>query len=185
MYGMVNQGIKELVISKAGMEAWSRIAEQAGWDGQDFSFVEYYPDKLTYELVGFTSKELKLKPETVLFEFGKHWIQFTAQEGYGPLMQLFGENFKACLSNLNNLHARMGMSMPHLSPPQFHLHQVDSNTYHLTYISKRMGLSAMVEGLIHGLAHKYSEEIKMKLLKQETIGEMNHTHFEIQTTEKS
>jgi hypothetical protein len=155
MYGMVNQAVKGLVITKFGDEAWAKICEKAKVSTEDFVFMQYYPDEMTYGLVAAASEELALPAETILREFGKYWVLYTAKEGYGPLMDLFGSDFQSCLKNLNNLHARMGMSMPHLQPPRFAFAQEDQSTYIVSYFSKRAGLSAMVIGLLEGLAAKY------------------------------
>lgn len=166
MYGMVNQAVKDLVVTKFGNETWMRICEKANIPSEDFVFMQYYPDKLTYELVGAASGELSLSPAVVLSEFGKHWVLYTAKEGYGPMMDLFGADFKSCLKNLNNLHARMGMTMPNLTPPRFTFSEINENTYEVCYQSKREGLCPMVQGLLEGLAQKYGTEASIKLLDQ-------------------
>lgn len=162
MYGLVNQAVKDLVQSKFGDEAWSEICKTAKIQSNDFVAMQYYPDTLTYELVGAASKHLKLDPHVILTEFGKHWVLFTAKNGYGPLMDLFGNDYKTCLNNLNNLHARMGMSLPQLTPPRFVFTEVDSKTYQVEYQSKRAGLSPMVLGLLQGLAEKYGEKVTIE-----------------------
>lgn len=164
MYGMVNQAVKDLVVSKFGPAAWSKICGLAGVSEEDFVFMQYYPDKLTYDLVGAASKELQLPAEVILQEFGKHWVLYTAQEGYGAMMDLFGSDYKSCLKNLNNLHARMGMTMPHLTPPRFTFHEENANRYIISYFSKRPGLCPMVVGLLEGLAAKYGVSARIEIL---------------------
>lgn len=164
MYGMVNQAIKDLVVSKFGNEAWVNICQQASIPQEDFVFMQYYPDKLTYDLVGAVSKQLSVSPDVVLQEFGKHWVLYTAKEGYGAMMDLFGSDFKTCLKNLNNLHARMGMTMPHLTPPRFVFAEENESHYIISYFSKRVGLCSMVIGILEGLAAKYKVNAKVELL---------------------
>lgn len=159
---MVNQAVKDLVVTRFGTEAWGKICSHAKLPESDFEFLQYYPDNITYELVGAASLHLKLPAEVVLKEFGKHWVLYTAKEGYGPIMDLFGVDFKSCLKNLNNLHARMGMTMPNLNPPSFSFLQEDDNTYIVSYFSKREGLSPMVTGLLEGLAEKYSIKVTIE-----------------------
>lgn len=165
MYGMVNQAIKDLVLSKFGEEAWDKICIKANVSTEDFVFMQYYSDKLTYDLVGAASEQLSLPPYVILNEFGKHWVLFTAKEGYGMLMDLFGSDFKTCLMNLNNLHARMGMTMPDLTPPRFNFSEIDEKTYTIDYYSKRSGLAPMVSGLLEGLALKYGVKAKVEHLE--------------------
>jgi hypothetical protein len=164
MYGMVNQAIKDLVVTKFGNESWKKICDSSKISPDDFIFMLYYPDGITYQLVGAASVELKLAPEVILREFGKYWVLYTAKEGYGAMMDLFGSNFKACLQNLNNLHARMGMTMPQLSPPRFTFKEIDEKKYIVSYFSKRAGQCPMVIGLLEGLAAKYNERATIELL---------------------
>lgn len=163
MYGLVNQGVKDLVISNFGEESWRKLAEDAN-SPTDFVAMQYYEDALTYRLVGAASKLLNLPPEKILSEFGKHWVHFTGKEGYGPIMDLFGSDFKTCLSNLNHLHTRMGMTLPHLKPPSFEFSEIDQSTFDLKYKSERVGLGPMVTGLIEGLAKKYGHVVKISEL---------------------
>lgn len=171
MYGMVNQAIKDLVRTRFGDMAWKNIAERANVSFEDFVFMEYYPDHITYELVGAASEELKLAPDVILSEFGKHWILYTAKEGYGPLMDLFGSDFPTCLKNLNSLHDRMGMTMPNLKPPRFEFEEVSLGCYILTYFSKRPGLSPMVLGLLQGLAIKFGVDAEIEFFEKPETGE--------------
>lgn len=161
MYGLVNQAIKDLVVTKFGDESWENICVNAQIPPDDFAAMQYYPDALTYGLVGAASKELGLAGETILAEFGKHWVLYTAKEGYGPMMDLFGGDFKTCLMNLNNLHARMGMTMPQLTPPRFVFKEESPTVYLVQYHSARAGLSPMVSGLLEGLAARHGVRIKV------------------------
>lgn len=169
MYGMVNQAIKDLVITRYGGSKWLEIAADSNLEIQEFLFMEYYPDELTYSLVASASKILKLSPETVLEEFGKHWILYTANEGYGAIMDMFGRNFKMCLQNLNDLHARIGLNMPHLKPPKFVFKEISESHYTLEYESQRKGLCPMVKGLLLGLAIKFNENAMIKLEETDSL----------------
>lgn len=160
MYGLVNQGVKDLVIHLTNDETWELICHDANVP-TDYVSMQYYEDDVTYRLVGIVSKRLKIPPETVLGEFGKFWVNYTAKEGYGPLMDLFGQDFKSCLKNLNQLHTRMGMTMPQLNPPNFAYKDISEDVVELEYMSSRQGLSPMVQGLLEGLALKY--KIKAKI----------------------
>lgn len=162
MYGLVNQAVRDLVIKGFGEEKWNLICKEAGIPNKDFVSMQYYPDTITYSLVGAAAKHLNLSAETILSEFGKHWVLYTAENGYGPLMDLFGENYKSCLMNLNNLHARMGLSMPELAPPRFIFTEITPEIYQIEYQSKRQGLEPMVQGLLEGLAQKYKTPAVVK-----------------------
>lgn len=171
MYGLVNQAVKDLVVTKFGDSKWQEICVDCGLPTNDFVSMQYYPDPLTYQLVGSASKVLNLSPELVLKEFGKYWVLYTAKEGYGNIMDMFGEDFKSCLQNLNSLHARMGMTMPQLSPPKFKFNEVNSYTYDVEYYSKREGLCPMVIGLLEGLAEKFNVKASIEFSR---TNDVNH-----------
>lgn len=166
MYGLVNQGVKDLVLHVSDQDTWLSICQEAGVPTEYVS-MQYYNDDVTYKLVGAASKKLNLPPETILGEFGKFWVSYTAKEGYGPLMDLFGQDFKACLKNLNQLHMRMGMTLPQLSPPNFVYREISENIIELEYQSKRKGLSPMVQGLLEGLATKYKVKAEIEFFEKD------------------
>lgn len=162
MYGLVNQAVRDLVIGRFGEDKWNSICDDAKLPAKDFVSMQYYPDEVTYGLVAASSKKLGLAAEIILKEFGKHWVLFTAKTGYGPIMDLFGRDFKSCLGALNNLHARMGLSMPDLNPPRFTFCEITPNLYTLEYQSKRAGLEPFVEGLLLGLAEKFQAKVEVR-----------------------
>lgn len=165
MYGMINQAIKALVTEKAGATAWEEVCQKVQCP-TDFVSLQYYDDAITYDLVGEVSKLLNIPADQVLNAYGNHWVQYTAKEGYGPIMDLFGQDFITCLKNLNHLHSRMGMTLPKLRPPKFTLREVGPSLYELDYVSSRKGLGPMVIGLIEGLAKKHKVQIEVSPLPQ-------------------
>lgn len=163
MYGLVNKAVKDLVIENFGKEKWELISKDAKLATDEFIPLNTYDDAITYSLVSSATKVLGIPPEGVLKAFGKYWIKFTAHEGYGDLMDLFGQNFKDCLMNLNQMHSRMGAMMPSLVPPRFVVKESqDGKTISLEYYSARLGLAPMVHGLLEGLAEKHNTKVKIE-----------------------
>ena len=109
MYGIINKAIKDLVVTNFGDEVWSEILEKLHNPYDEFTNLETYDDSLTYDLVGAASEVLNVRPDEVLYLFGKHWIIYTKKNGYGALMDMFGHSFIESLKNLNQLHMRMGL----------------------------------------------------------------------------
>lgn len=163
MYGLVNRAIRDLVIVKSNLETWNEVCKEAGLSVTDFVPMETYPDEVTYSLVGVISNKLKLTAVEVLRAFGRHWILYTAKEGYGEILSMFGTDFKTCLRNLNNMHARMGAMMPNLVPPRFVVTELDDDGgLKVEYFSKRLGLGPMVLGLLEGLAEKFVIQVEVE-----------------------
>jgi hypothetical protein len=164
MYGLVNKAIKDLVTTNFGEDKWKEICRLADHVEEDFIGMNPYPDKLTFDLVTHASTVLNMSPGSVLEAFGEYWITYTAEEGYGELMDLSGNNFSEFLSNLDMLHARMSNMMPHLAPPQFTTRNEKSNSLELEYRSERAGLTPMLFGLIKGLGKRFGLNCRIKQL---------------------
>jgi hypothetical protein len=162
MYGMVNKAVKDLVVSAFGQNKWDEIKTKAGLTSDDFSSMAPYSDDITYALVAAASEVLKIPASNVLQEFGKHWIKFTAKEGYGAMMDMFGSNYFEAISSINNLHQRIGLSMPHLSAPRFKIQTISERELLIEYISTRKGLGHMMIGLLYGLAEKHNEKVEIE-----------------------
>ena len=177
MYGLVNAAVRELVISTAGEDTWIRIAHEADTDPEGFEALCPYSDILSYKLIDLAARELCMSTHEVLRHFGKFWVTYTATEGYGDLMLLFGTDFRSCLKNLNRMHAHMGATMPLLKPPRFKLDELSPEKAVLHYYSVRKGLAPMVIGLLEGLAEKYIERIEINFVPIGTRSD--HDEFDI------
>lgn len=93
MLGIVNQAVEDMARSLGGEPLWRRIAEGAGLDPDvGILRMESYPDELTLALVESASEVLGMSCEQVLEEFGKHWILYTAESGYGQLLNSAGHD---------------------------------------------------------------------------------------------
>lgn len=159
MYGLVNKAIADMVKSKFGEETWQQIREKAAVEDKTFLSMEGYPDDVTHRLVKAGSDVLNLSPAEIMQAFGEFWVEYTAQEGYGELMDMSGDNLPEFLQNLDNLHARVGMSFPKLKPPSFESSEIDENSLTLEYRSEREGLAPMIFGLVKGLGNRFDTEV--------------------------
>lgn len=180
MYGLVNKAVVDLVVSKFGQDTWNAIKKKAEVDVDVFVSMDGYPDDITYRLVGAASDVLKIPPEKVLEAFGEHWVLYTAQEGYGPMLDASGKTLREFLENLDALHARVALTMPELRPPRFRLVPVDDRTMLLEYHSTRQGLAPMVVGLLRGLSVRFNTPIEVSHASRD-----GHDEFTIRTSQHS
>ena len=162
MYGMVNLAVRDLVITKFGESTWQTICDKAGVTSPDFVPLKAYPDHITYALVGAASETLGMSTEQILHAFGDHWVKYTASEGYGVMMDMFGRDFRSCLKNLNGMHSHMGAMMPELVPPRFTVDEIDPKHLRVHYFSTRQGLAPMVSGLLVALARKFGDTVTIE-----------------------
>jgi len=175
---MVNKAVRDLIVENFGEQRWIEIADNVGVD-HHFISMRGYDDKVTFDLVAKASETLDIPADDLLRQFGSYWIRFTASEGYGHIVSLFGDSLGEFLENLgNDLHARVSLTMPELQPPEFYTEKLSETRYRVHYSSHRVGLKPMVQGLLEGLAIRFEEPAEVKHIESES-GETVREVFEI------
>jgi len=162
MYGLINIAIRDLVKSKFSEAQWDQIFKQAGATDADFVRMHSGDDAATYALVGAASDILGMPASEILQAFGEYWTEFTADEGYGPLMDAAGSTLPEFLGNLDQLHTRVGMMYPDLKPPSFICSEITEDSLMLHYKSERDGLDDLVIGLLRGLGRRFQVDVKVE-----------------------
>ena len=150
MYGIVNKGIRDMVLRNYGEGTWDKIRAEAKCEEDFFMSMEIYDDAITYDLVGAASKILNTSAHNILVAFGEFWMQFTAIEGYGDVLQIAGVSFPQFLRQLDTLHSRLGATYKKLIPPAFICKEIDDQTLLLEYHSHRKGLTSLAIGIVQG-----------------------------------
>jgi hypothetical protein len=179
MYGLVNKAIADMVVSQFGKATWDKIRQQASVEDETFLSMEGYPDDVTHRLVKAASVVLNLSPAQVMEAFGEFWVKYTAEEGYGEMLDMSGDDLPEFLQNLDNMHARIGVSFPQLRPPAFECNETADQTLSLEYRSERQGLAPMVVGLVKGLGNRFETAVDVTQVKSREDGS-EHDEFLIQ-----
>lgn len=181
MYGMVNDGVRTFIIESFGEKTWNRIAERAGVP-VSYEPLLAYDDAVTIGLVSAASEELNISPEQVLETFGDFWIDFASDTMIGRLLSFGGETLFENLYNLDEMHERIQLSLPHLAPPSFRFEESDGEWHRLHYRSGRDGLQPMVIGLLKGLARSCGTQIEVRL-EQSRLSGADHDIFALRVLE--
>jgi Haem-NO-binding len=181
MFGLVNKGLEDMVCGQYGEEIWEEIKSKAEVEIEAFISMDAYPDDITYRLIDAASVVMKIPATDILEAFGRYWILFTATEGYGSLMEMAGDNLPEFLQNLDNLHARVGLSFPNLQPPSFLCSDLEAESLKLHYYSERPGLTPMVVGMLKGLGEKFNTDVEIQLTHSKVQG---NDHEEVSIAHK-
>jgi hypothetical protein len=152
MYGMVNLAIQGFISERYGDSAWEEVKARAAPAIAQFLTMEQYPDELTQGLMMAASEITGDSMQDFMDSIGEYFVEFTRHSGYGELLQLIGTTLPEALGNLDNMHARVGLSFPELRPPTFWCTDVDDHSLVLHYQSVREGLGLMIPGTVRGLA---------------------------------
>ncbi len=175
MYGMINRAIRDLVTSRFGEATWQEVRAKAGVPDDIFVNMVKYPDDATYRLVGAASEVLKTPAPAILEAFGEYWTIYSAQSGFGHLLDFAGNTLVDFLRNLDNMHTRVQLSFPELEPPSFKVTDVTSDSLRLHYYSKRPGLAPLAIGMVKGLGKRFSTPVEIRIEKAKADG---HDHDE-------
>jgi hypothetical protein len=164
MYGLINIAIRDLVIAQFGQAQWDTIQAKAEVRDEHFLRMKAGDDAATYALVGAATEVLGLTASQILQAFGEYWTEFTADEGYGQLMDSAGSTLPEFLQNLDDLHTRVGMMYPDLKPPEFSCEDITEDSLLLHYRSERAGLDDLVIGLLRGLGKRFEITVEVQQL---------------------
>ena len=178
MYGIVNKAIQDLITDNFGADKWEEVKINSGVDVDYFLSNEPYDDDITYKIAGAASEVLGLTVGEVLNAFGEWWILKTGKEKYGGLMEAGGNNLKEFLVNLPQFHNRIMLMYPKLTPPEFKVSDIEKNSIHVHYFSKREGLQEFVRGLLSGLGKMYGVETSIDLMQTRDEGN-SHEIFKV------
>ena len=161
MYGLVNKAVEGLVTRDFGKDVWDRVRKRAELPDEPFLAMHQYDDSLTYSLVEAAAAELEADPAELLEAFGVYWVMYVATEGYGSMLEANGDNLVDLFQSLDDMHARIALSMPQLRPPSFTFEETGERCGVLIYSSERPGLCPMVLGLVKGLAKRLDLEVEV------------------------
>lgn len=178
MYGIVNNAIESLVITNFGEENWQTVLERSNIGIDYFLNSQPYDDAITFALAEAVSEVNNMPLPDVFRAFGEWWIVKTGQEKYGHLMEAGGNNLKEFLVNLPAFHNQIMLIYPQLTPPEFKVSEVEENSLHLHYYSKRQGLKEFVYGLISGLGKMYKVPVEITLIASRE-NDFDHEIFKI------
>lgn len=180
MYGLVNQALEDFVKKSHGEAVWEQVRDKAGINVEMFVSMDSYPDEVTVKLVAAATEVLGLDANRILAAFGEHWVLYTAQEGYGQMLSMFGSNREEFLLNLDNLHSHVGLTFSSVCPPSFEVERIDDGrALLLHYRSQRCGLTPMVVGLLKGLGQRFSQAIDIRQTAYRGAGGHDHDIFRI------
>lgn len=178
MYGLVNRALEDLLRKRCGDAAWESVKRRAGVDVEVFIRMDAYPDDVTYRLVGAAVEETGIPAAELLRAFGEYWTLYTADEGYGGLLDAAGYTLMDVLENLNELHQQVALAYPHLNPPRFECTDRTDRSITLHYYSHRPGLAPMIAGLVEGLGKRFGHQVTTEQVLDRAQG-ADHDSFNV------
>lgn len=168
MYGVVNGIFRQVLIEDYGDDAWKKISKGVSSISEESYCMNQCPDEVTYEIVQTASEILDVPMELLLNHLGKRWVDITSQGEFKDYYNIGGKSMFAFLANLNHLHASLGKTFTHLSPPAFEIENQNDDSMELVYISHRPGLTPFVKGLLQGLSYYFKQSTVIEHLPEKS-----------------
>lgn len=170
MYGLINRGLRSLIVEQHGEAVWDEICREVDGVPVEFMAMAPYGDEVTYALVGAASRHLQVSAEELLRSFGRHWVTFTAKQGYGEILSCSGRNLRQFLRGLDGMHTRIGGAFGALEAPSFRVSDATETSLVLDYVSSREGLAPLVVGLLEGLAQMFDTTVSIEQIAAKADG---------------
>jgi hypothetical protein len=175
MYGIIQNSLKNLVVSLQGEKAWHEIARQVEMP-TEFSDDQSYSDEDTFMLIAAVCEKMKIDADECLETFGLHWVAETGSGYHSNLMNITGSDFLEFMKNVNLLHDRLSTAYPGYIAPSFEVKEVGENI-EIRYKSIRKGMTAFVKGILKGLAKRFCTDIKFIKQVNESTADLECTLF--------
>lgn len=179
MYGLVHNGIRDLIQSEYGDQAWDRVLQASTISESAFIAMQSYPDEITYKIVGAVLEVLDMSAEQLLEKFGRHWVLETGPKAYGDLLDMAGDSLPELLANLDDLHVHVANIMPKIQAPSFRCSNVTESSLKLDYYSSRQGLTPMVVGLVRAIGERFQTPCEVAVLSSEESDKGAHIVLDV------
>lgn len=184
MYGTMNLAIQEYVTLQYGDAVWQQVKDRAAPEIDHFLTMEQYSDEVTLNLVNAAAELTGDALPQLLDSIGEHWVEFARHSGYGDLLQVIGTTLPEALTNLDNMHARVGLIFPDLQPPTFWCTDIGEHSLVLHYQSDREGLACLIPGAVRGLAAMLHTVASVEQIVSKQDG-ADHDQFRVEFAEES
>jgi hypothetical protein len=177
MNGLIKQSIDSLVRTIGGDRAVLAICSACSVPSIEFEQLAMCSDQTTSALINATSEHLAIPHDTLLMKLGYHWINHTAVQRYGELMNIFGNSFAGYVKNLNRMYGYISARDPQLPTPRFLISDEAHSSLTVHYLSSDSRFAVMVQGLLKALSLRFQTHATITHIRSGI--RCNHDEFDI------
>ncbi|GMT21349.1 hypothetical protein PFISCL1PPCAC_12646, partial [Pristionchus fissidentatus] len=149
--GIIGTVLLKFMEKRFGKDMLDVVLKKAGLTCiEDIDVPKNYSDEETFAAVGICLEVTGWSLHDLMEAFGDFFVVWAVDAGYDKMLQAMANNLHEFLDNLNFMHFFINQCSFHseMKGPNFKCTQLDDETLHLNYISRRRGLNALVLGLI-------------------------------------
>lgn len=156
MHGCVLHGFKKFVFAREGESAWNELIKAAGVSGW-YIANRAYPDADLKLLIGAAAERWHQPVAALLREFGEALVP-TLLGLYGSFLERNWRTLDVLLNTESVIHRTVRMRDPAATPPALRCSRTGDSTVEIEYSSPRR-LCAVADGICHGIAAHYGEQV--------------------------
>lgn len=146
MYGLLVEGMSEMIIERFGEEVWEVIRDKSRINEYAFVTHRMYSEKIIPRLGQATAEVTGVSYDDVMTWTGNYFVKFLSKYGYEKMLRVLGRNMRDFLNGLDNLHEYLRFSYPKMKPPSFFCTEENKTGLTIHYRSKRHGYKNYVKG---------------------------------------
>lgn len=155
MHGLILRTLQVYVQDTYGMDAWSRIADEAKLTVPDFEAMLNYDEQIYFAVLEGAERVLSKPSEAFLEDCGTYLVCHPNSEGLRRLLRFGGVDFIEFLHSLDDLPDRARLVVADLDLPDLELRDTTSGQFQLRVARGLPGFAHVMVGLLRSMADDY------------------------------
>jgi hypothetical protein len=162
MHGLVCATLEAHLRASHGPEIWQAVRADADLPGEGFEPLLIYDPRAFDRALAVAAARLGRSEGALLEDLGVWVCTHPPLEAVRRLFRFCGSGFTPFLLSLEELGARVRMSLPNFDPPAFSVRQTGPGRYEISAAWSRPGAGAFLTGLLHAMASDYGALVTVK-----------------------
>jgi len=159
MLGSIIACMEHLVKNEFGLTKWENILIKSGLPKNHVFFAhKVTEDEIFEKLFQNSCKELNLSSTQLSEVFGEAWMKY-AKEKYFAFFSS-KSTAKEFILDMDRTHTKVTDRIENATPPKFIYQEIDTNSFYMTYSSKR-NLPHIWIGLLKAVGSHFGEKVEI------------------------
>lgn len=159
MHGIVHRSLKQYVIERSDDDGWNIVTDVADIEDDMFLPIAEYPDEDVVAVLDAVADLTNHPRSAVAIDFGRYLVP-QMLETFEPLVD-DGWSALDAVAGLDHLYARVVSKEGDPESVTVTTRRPDADTVVIEYTADR-DLSAMLEGIVRGIASEYDAELTVE-----------------------
>lgn len=155
MHGLINRSLQCYLRDTFGPPLWLAAARQAGLAPEGFESMQFYEDRITFEVLDAAAAALDRPRSILLEEFGAYLVSHPHLQPLRRLLRFGGVDFVDFLHSLDDLPDRARLAVPELELPALDLAEEGDGRFTIRIGGRPDGFGHVLAGILRAMADDY------------------------------